>query len=297
MNTGGITYYLFTCTLSVCLLFACFELNKMVVTRFSPMYFVKKADAIYPLFYFTLFLAILTPFIFLKHKKSFSWYFLVLIVVNLFVLIGLLAVSYFTNQNLKQHPQAFTNTIVLAFKESIGYIFFSAIALAAALQVFAKKIKPPKQVFLLLLISLLLWPLSSCKQVDTAPINKEQAIVKMEGVVCFNSKGQFIFSDKEGLNNWQRKMQLQAASSHLENFLNQSIDAHINLRNFDEPLYISIQGYFLETDEEKLPLFVFDEIYLMEKQHFSNLPSVSFSNDTNPRIFSLPLTKHHGNSI
>ena len=101
---------------------------------------------------------------------------------------------------------------------------------------------------------------SLCNQIN------EDSLVTLKGTLNINSKDIIVFENIDKRNEWHRKIHLIPCSNNLKDYIFNSYDSHLYLKNFDEKFWVSVEGKFLTADTlGSPPQFLFHFIALIDE--------------------------------
>lgn len=117
---------------------------------------------------------------------------------------------------------------------------------------------------------------SSCQNSNTEKVNdlqkslceqiNEDSLVTLKGTLNINSKDTIVFENIDKRNGWHRKIHLIPCSNNLKDYIFKSYDSYLYLKNFDDKLWVRVDGKFLSTDTIKsTQVFVFNFVALIDE--------------------------------
>lgn len=130
-----------------------------------------------------------------------------------------------------------------------------------------------KKLYTILFVLLIV---SSCQNSDPETHKKiqsslcdrinEDSLVTLKGTLNINSKDTIIFENIDKRNEWQRKIHLIPCSNNLKDYVFNSYDSYLYLKNFDEKFWVSVEGKYLTTDTLESPhQFLFHFVALIDE--------------------------------
>ena len=94
---------------------------------------------------------------------------------------------------------------------------------------------------------------------------ENDSLIKLKGKLNISSKGVIVFDNVEFRNGWQRKTHLIPCGQGLKKHIFKSYDSYLNLKNFDEEFWVTVEGKYIKYDTLQDPLmFVFNFVALIE---------------------------------
>lgn len=94
----------------------------------------------------------------------------------------------------------------------------------------------------------------------------EDSLVVLEGTLNINSKDIIVFENVDKRNEWQRKIHLVPCSNNLKDYIFETYDSFLYLKNFDEKFWVKVEGNFLTADTLEYPQqFLFQFVALIDE--------------------------------
>ena len=93
------------------------------------------------------------------------------------------------------------------------------------------------------------------------------SLVTLKGTINITTKGTIVFENIDNRFEWQRKIHLIPCSVYLKDYIFSYYDSYLYLKNFDEKLWVSVEGRYLTPDTLESPQqFLFHWIAIIDEQ-------------------------------